>query len=80
MGSRMKIVCGAGLMFMGLIPAPTVAQRAPSAAEARADLRSSDATERAMAACHLGRMKADDVRPAREALIDLLSEWFARGE
>ena len=37
-------------------------------------LGSNDATERAMAACHIGRMRSSEVRPAMDDLLALLSD------
>ena len=55
-------------------PIPAIGQEVPSATEARAALGSTDATARATAACHLGRMSEQDVRPARDRLLRLLSD------
>lgn len=63
------VVALAALAIPGL-PSPTLAQDR-DARERIAALTSSDAVARAMAACELGRMRAADVRPARDALLAL---------
>lgn len=62
----------AGVTLLGLT-SPTLAQNRV-ARERITALSSSEAVERAMAACELGRMRAGDVLPARDALLALIGD------
>jgi len=67
-----------GLLLLGAMwtPQPSAALQGarPDPAQAQAALRSASPTERALAACHLGRMTTQEVRPARDQLLAMLTD------
>ena len=69
MRNRLVISALALSMLMALAATATAQNRDLIAA-----LSSSNATDRAMAACELSRLNAADVRPAKRALLDLLGD------